>query len=82
MRKDVHPYEYMDDKEKFNETSLLEKEGFYRHLNVDLTDADYKHAEIVCKEFQIKSRWFRRISWFVCWKSYIIVSWYYCYWEL
>ena len=31
LRKDVHPYEYMDDKEKFNETSLPEKEEFYRN---------------------------------------------------
>ena len=35
LQKDVHPYEYMDDKEKFNETSLPEKEEFYRHLNMD-----------------------------------------------
>ena len=42
LRKGVFPYEYMDDWEKFNETSLPEKENFYSHLNIeDITDADY-----------------------------------------
>ena len=46
----------MDDWEKFNETSLPEKEGFYSHLNVeDITDADYAHAKRVCKDFEIKN---------------------------
>ena len=45
----------MDDWEKFNETSLPEKEDFYSHLNLeDITDADYAHAKKVCKEFKIK----------------------------
>ena len=34
LRKDVHPYEYMDSWEKINETSLPEKENFYGHLNM------------------------------------------------
>ena len=29
LRKGVYPYEYMDEWEKFNETSLPEKEDFY-----------------------------------------------------
>ena len=46
----------MDDWEKFNETSLLEKEDFYSHLNMeDNTDADYAHAKRVCKDFEIKN---------------------------
>ena len=46
----------MDDCEKFNETSLTEKEDFYSHLNMkDITDADYAHAKRVCKEFEIKN---------------------------
>ena len=50
--KGVYPYEYMDDWEKFNETSLPEKEDFYSHLNMeDITDADYTHAKRVCKNF-------------------------------
>ena len=41
LRTDVYPYEYMDEWEKFNETSLPEKEEFYRNLNMeDITDAD------------------------------------------
>ena len=36
----------MDDWEKFNETTLPEKEYFYSHLNMDdITDADYAHAK-------------------------------------
>ena len=36
----------MDDWEKFNETSLPEKEYFYSHLNMeDITDVDYTHAK-------------------------------------
>ena len=56
MRKGVYSYEYMDDWEKFNETSLPEKEDFYSHLNVgDIADADYTHAKRVRKNFEIKS---------------------------
>ena len=41
--------------EKFNETSLPEKEDFYSHLNMeDITDADYVHAKKVSKDFEIK----------------------------
>ena len=53
--KGVYPYEFMDDWKKFNETSLLEKEDFYRLLNMeDITDADCTHAKRVCKDFEIK----------------------------
>ena len=56
MRKGVYHYEYMDDLEKFNETSLPEKEDFYNYLNMeDITDADYVHAKRVCKDFEIKN---------------------------
>ena len=45
----------MDDSEKFNETKLPEKEGFYSHLNIeDITDSDYALAK-ECKDFEIKS---------------------------
>ena len=47
----------MDDWEKFNETSLPEKEDFYSHLNMeDITDADYGHAKRVCKDFEKKNK--------------------------
>ena len=46
----------MDDWEKFTETSLLEKEDFYSHLNIeDISDADYAHAKRVCKKSEIKN---------------------------
>ena len=36
----------MDDRKKFNETSLSEKEDLYSHLNMeDITEADYAHAK-------------------------------------
>ena len=45
----------MDDWEKFNETTLPEKE-FYSNLNMeDITDAAYIHAKRVCKDFEIKN---------------------------
>ena len=45
----------MDDSEKFNETTLPEKDEFYSNLNMeDITDADYMHAKRVCKDFEIK----------------------------
>ena len=61
LRKAIYSYEYMDDWEKFNETSSPKKEDFYCHLNMeDITDADYVHPKIVCKDFEIKN--FTRLS--------------------
>ena len=55
-RKSVYPYEHMDEWEKFNETTLPEKEEFCSNLNLeDITDADYVHAKRVCKDFEIKN---------------------------
>ena len=54
MQKGVYPYEYMDDLVLLNKTSLTEEEGFYSHLSMlIITDADYAHAKIVCKDFKI-----------------------------
>ena len=55
LQKGVYPYEYMDNWEKFNETSLSEKDDFYNHLDMEDTDADYAHAKRVCKDFEIKN---------------------------
>ena len=59
FRKGVYPYEYMDDWEKFNETTLPEKEKFYSKLIMetikDIAEADYICAESVCKDFEIKN---------------------------
>ena len=56
LQKGVYLYEYIEqDWEKFNEISLLEKEDFYSHLNMeDITDGDYVDPKTVCKEFEIK----------------------------
>ena len=46
----------MDDWENFNETTLHEKEEFYRNINMeDITDAGFMNARRVCKEFEIKN---------------------------
>ena len=46
----------MDEWEKFNKTSLPEKEEFYTNLNMKhITDADYTRAKRVCKDFKIKN---------------------------
>ena len=55
LGKCVYPYEYMDDWEKFNETTLTEKEQFYSNLKMEeITDADYMNREKACKDFEIK----------------------------
>ena len=45
LRKGVYPYEYMDEWEKFDKTSLPEKDDFHSNLNMEnITDADCTHA--------------------------------------
>ena len=56
LRKGVYPYEYMDGWEKFNETLLPSKEGFYGNLNMeDIDDIDYRHGNNVLKEFKLEN---------------------------
>ena len=56
MQKSVYSYEFKDNWEKFNETSLPKKEDFYSHINMeDSTDGDYTLAKRVCKDFEIKT---------------------------
>ena len=46
----------MDSWERFDETSLSDKEAFYSSLNMeDLTDADHRHANKLFKEFKLKN---------------------------
>ena len=46
----------MDDRKKFHEMSLPEKENLYSYLNMeDISDADYTQARKVCKDFEIKN---------------------------
>ena len=48
LRKGVSPYEYMDSWQRFDETSLADKEALYRNLNMeDITDVDYRHGKTV-----------------------------------
>ena len=55
LRKGVYPYDYMDESEKFNGTSLPEKQEFYINLNMEgITDADNMHGKRVCKDFEKK----------------------------
>ena len=56
LRKGVYPNEYMDDWEKFNETSLPKKEYFYSSLNMKyITDFDHRHPKRVFKNFDNKN---------------------------
>ena len=50
LKKGVYSCEYMNEWKKFYETLLPEKEELYSNLNMeDITDADYMHANRVCK---------------------------------
>ena len=56
LRKGVYPYEYMDNWERFNETSLPNKESFYSSLNMEnIDDIDYRHGNNVFKKFKLKN---------------------------
>ena len=55
LRKGVYPYEYMDNWERLNETSLPSKESFYSNLNMEnIDDIDYRHGNNVFKIFKLK----------------------------
>ena len=56
LRKDVYPYEYMDNWERFNETSLPSKESFYCNLNIENTeDIDFRHGNNVFNKFKLNN---------------------------
>ena len=55
LRKGVYPYEYMDNWERFDETSLPNKESFCSNLNMEnIEDIDYRHGNNVFKRFKLK----------------------------
>ena len=57
LRKGFYPYEYMDNREKFDETSLPPKEDFYSELTLeDISDKGYAHAQKVWEWFEIRNR--------------------------
>ena len=46
----------MDNRERFNETSLPNKESFYCSLNMEnIGDNDYRHGNNVFKEIKLKN---------------------------
>ena len=54
LRKVVYPYEYMDNWERFDETSLPDKESFYSSLNMEnIDDVDHRHGDNVFKKFKL-----------------------------
>ena len=56
LRKGIYPYEYIDSWERFDETSLPDKEAFYSSLNMEgITSVDYRYAKRVYKEFKSKN---------------------------
>ena len=56
LRKGVYPYEYMDNWERFNETSLPSKESFYSNLNMeDIDNIDYRHGNNVFNKFKLNN---------------------------
>ena len=70
LRKGVYPYEYMDNWERFDETSLPNKESFYSNLNMEKTeDIDYRHGNSVFKRFKLKN-----LGEFIRKKRYFIIS--------
>ena len=56
LRKGVYPYEYMDNWERFNETSLPSKEPFYSDLNMEnIDDIDYGHGNNIFNKFKLNN---------------------------
>ena len=56
LRKEVYPYEYMDDWEKFKEHHLLPMGAFYSRLNLlGISECNCNHAQRVWRAFGMKS---------------------------
>ena len=56
LRKGVYPHENMGSWERFDETSLLDKEAFSSNLNKEyITDVDHVHAKRVFEELNNKN---------------------------
>ena len=56
MSHSLHPYDYMDSFDKFNETELPKQKDFYSILNDEnISDDQYKHAKNVWSTFNLKS---------------------------
>ena len=56
LKKGVYPYEYMDGRDKFNETLIPSKESFYNNLTMEnISETDYRHANNVLKTFKLNN---------------------------
>ena len=56
LRKGFYPYEYMDSREKLDETVLPPKKAFYSKLDLEvISDEDYVHAQKVWGVFEINN---------------------------
>ena len=56
LRKGVYPYEYINNWERFNETSLPSKESFYSNLNMeDIDEIEYRHGNNVFNKFKLNN---------------------------
>ena len=56
IQKEIYPYEYMDDWNRFKETAFPPKKAFYSKLNMSgVSDRDYEHAHRVWSEFGINN---------------------------
>ena len=48
LRKGVYPYDYMDSRKSFNETSFSDQKDFHSILNMEnISDIDYRHVKRV-----------------------------------
>ena len=55
IKKEIYPYEYMTDWDKFKETKLPPRETFYSKLNMSgVGNEDYEHVNKVWQEFGLK----------------------------
>ena len=56
IRKGIYPYEYMDNWDRFSETTLPPKSSFYSKLNMSgVSNQDYEHASTVQRDFGIRN---------------------------
>ena len=56
LRKGVYPDEYVDNWERFNETSLPSKKDFYSNLNMeDIDHIGYRHGNNMFKGFKLEN---------------------------
>src|SRR5258708_1963869 len=56
IQKQIYPYEYMDNFDKFEEEKLPSREEFYSTLNYEqISEDDYTHACKIWNIFQIKN---------------------------